>query len=446
MKRRLRKLSLVSFVTLTTLYSSVVLAGFSTLAVYSDPDQKHATVNVTVGNWQLPDAPPNGYYRVKMVRSEICNSDRRSLAGTKKSDLWRKRVVLGHEGIGYIHQLPTDADKQNNLQSGDLVVLLPHYVEKDDPMLAKGLPNLSKQMKHLGIHINGAFADYMDYPEYNVYEIADAEETIKKTKDKDIYYDQMVMIEPLACVQRGYRLLQGQDYFKKGQIKTALILGAGPMGMLHALHLQNKYPGIAVDIYDIDPIRRNLARNVKYLKARVLDQHDESRRYDLIVAATSSWDANTKDAIKLIKDNGIVLLFSGIDMKEGASRPVVGGVDIETVHRYEGSVRLMNFDMSGGRSKSIYFIGTSGYIKDDIARAIKELHEDFLRGNESIYADVSTTMIKGLDGKTAYDLSKEFHDATFGTPAIIPLLKLYNENMKGDKNVHNYLKIFVRHK
>lgn len=442
--KSMKMISLVAFIVL--ILSPLSLAGVSTLAVYSDPVPNQSKVKVSVGKYEIPDKPPAGYYRVKMIRSEICNSDRRVLAGTKTSDLSKRRIVLGHEGIGRISEFPPDAEMlSNNLKNGDLVVLLPHYVEKDDPMLAKGLPNLSKQMKHLGIHINGVFADYMDFPEYNIYKIASAEATLKTTKDPDSYYDQMVMIEPLACVQRGYRLLANQDYFKKGQIKTALILGAGPMGVIHALHLQKQYPEIKVDIYDIDPIRRNLAKNVELLKARVLEKHDESHQYDLVIAATSSRDANLKDAIERVKNNGVVLLFSGIDMKEGDTHPIVGGVDIETVHRYEGSVRLMNYETSSGEKKSIYFVGTSGYIKDDIARAVKELDDDFLLGDKSIYRDVSTTMIKKLDGNTAYDLSKHFHDATFNEPAIIPLLKLYNENMRGDANVHNYLKIFVGH-
>jgi threonine dehydrogenase-like Zn-dependent dehydrogenase len=442
--KSMKIISLIAFIVFVQ--SSLSFAGVSTLAVYSDPVPNQSKIKVSVGNYVLPDNPPEGYYRVKMVRSEICNSDRRVLAGTKTSDLSKRRIVLGHEGIGRISQLPPDALKlSGDLKTGDMVVLLPHYVEKDDPMLTKGLPNLSRKMKHLGIHINGVFADYMDFPEYNVYKITSAEATLKKTKDPEAYYDQMVMIEPLACVQRGYRLLADQDYFKKGQIKTALILGAGPMGVIHALHLQKRYPEMKVDIYDIDPIRRNLAKNVDLLKARVLEKHDESRQYDLVIAATSSRDANLKDAIDRVRNNGVILLFSGIDMKEGDPRPTVGGVDIETVHRYEGSVRLMNYESSSGERKSIYFIGTSGYIKDDIARAIKELDEDFLSGDKSIYRDVSTTMIKKLDGKTAYDLSKHFHDVTFNEPAIIPLLKLYDPNVKGDADVHNYLKIFVRH-
>lgn len=420
-----------------------VIAKVATLAVYSEPAAKGSTTRVAVGQWDLPDKPPAGFYRVKMLRSEICNTDRRVLAGTKRAELTRRKVVMGHEGIGRIHMLPT-AGANANLHVGDLVVVAPHYVESNDPLLKRGLPNLSPRMKHTGIHMNGVFANLMDFPAYNIIKIPDADEMVKKVADPQIYYDQMVMIEPLSCVQRGYKLLQKQDYFKGGQIKNALILGSGPMGVIHALHLQNKYPEVDVDIFDVDPIRRNLAKNVPNSKAHVLESLDYDRHYDLVVTATSSESAATSNAIKLVKDNGVVLLFSGIDLKEGEAHPKVGPVDIEDVHRYEGSLRLMNHYVDG-RTKSIYFLGTSGYVEDDFKSAIEELHEDLLAADKGIYRALSTTLIEGLNNKNTVDLSRRFHDAHFPSPALIHLLQVYNAAMKGDYNVHNYLKIFVRH-
>lgn len=423
--------------------STPAFAKFTTLAVYSDPGKNGESEKVAVGNWDLPDKPAPGFYRVKMIRSEICNTDRRVLAGTKPAEVLKRKVVMGHEGIGRIYMLPENAERAD-LKTGDLVVVGPHYVESDDEMLKKGLPNLSPKLKHTGIHLDGVFANYMDFPAFTIIKIPNAEEILAKVGSPQTYYDQMVMIEPLSCVQRGYKLLQKQDYYKSGQVKSALILGCGPMGLLHALHIQNKFPEIKLDVYDIDPIRRKLAGNVELLKAHVLDRLDFEKNYDLVVTATSSRAASSQDAIRLVKDNGVVLLFSGVDMKEGEQHPRVGPVDVEDVHRHEGSVRLINHEVDG-KSKSIYFLGTSGYVHDDFMSSIEELHEDLLRGDKSIFRGIATTTVIGLDNKVATDLSKRFHDARFSVPALPELLKVFDPKMEGDHNVHNYLKIFVRH-
>lgn len=428
---------------LALLQSVPAHAEFSTLAVFSSPTEKAENTRVEVGQWYLPDKPAKGFYRVKMIRSEICNTDRRVLAGTKQAEVTQRKVVMGHEGIGRIYQTP-ERTTGTDLQIGDLVVVAPHYVDNNDESLKKGLPNLSPKMKHTGIHINGVFADYMDFPEYTIMKIPGSEELLKQVANPQTYYDEMVMIEPLACVQRGYTLLQKQDYFQPAQIKEVLILGSGPMGLIHALHIQDQYPSYQVDIFDIDPLRRNLAKNVPFLRAHVLEQLDYSKQYDLVVTATSSESASVHDAVSLVRNNGVILLFSGIDLKEGQAHPKVASVDIEDVHRYEGSVRLINQDFDNKR-KSIYFLGTSGYVHDDFCSSIKELHKDLLLGDKAIFRGISTTTVLGLANKVATDLSLHFHDAKFSTPALVQLLKVYNPEMKGDYNVHNYLKIFVRH-
>ncbi|CAF3973044.1 unnamed protein product, partial [Rotaria sp. Silwood1] len=289
-------------------------------------------------------------------------------------------------------------------------------------------------MKHMGIHINGVFANKMDFPEYTVNKIIGANEIIQQTTNLNDYYDQMVLIEPLACVQRGYKLLEKQDYFNVKTIKNVFILGAGPMGIIHAIHIQKIYPNLHVTITDIDPIRRKSAKNIRNLKINVVDEdyfNNNDIEYDLIIVATSNRKANTIDSIRLIKNNGIILLFSGIDMKETDSRPIIGGIDIETIHRHEHSVQLINYNIesNGIRNKSIYFIGTSGYVKEDFHTSIQELHDDFILDTQfRLYKNVITSMINKLNGYIVHDLTGMFHDITYNVPAIIPLLELYKEN------------------
>ncbi|CAF5044552.1 unnamed protein product [Rotaria sp. Silwood1] len=139
-------------------------------------------------------------------------------------------------------------------------------------------------------------------------------------------------------------------------------------------------------------------------------------------------------------------------MKETDSRPIIGGIDIETIHRHEHSVQLINYNIesNGIRNKSIYFIGTSGYVKEDFHTSIQELHDDFILDTQfRLYKNVITSMINKLNGYIVHDLTGMFHDITYNVPAIIPLLELYKENETYTDNrhfnVHNHLKILIRH-
>src|SRR5947207_2699972 len=81
--------------------TAVADADVHTTAVYSVPVPDHDP-QIVVGDWVLPDNPPPGFARVKMLRSEICNTDRRVMAGTKTADVASQKLVLGHEGIGIV--------------------------------------------------------------------------------------------------------------------------------------------------------------------------------------------------------------------------------------------------------------------------------------------------------------------------------------------------------
>lgn len=406
-------------------WAAFALAEGENTAVYAQP--RPGGIEVVVGPWLLPAEPPEDSVRVEMVRCQICQSDRRVLQGTKTSTLQAKPTVLGHEGVGRVSQLPRGY--QGPLKVGDLVVLLPHYVKPDDPYEARGVPNLSPNMKHLGFHINGVFADKMDFPSYSVYPLPNP--GLFSAADETHYLDQMVKTEPLACTLRGYKKLSEAGKMPKdGQ--SVLILGAGPMGILNAMYLQRRYPNLTVSLYDSDPKRRDLAKSLPNFRARVLDAVEGNTKYDLVVTVMSDPKGNAEEAPRLVADRGAVLLFSGINLKPLDARPLVAGLDIETVHRREGTAEVEAL------GKRFTFVGTSGYVKADIADSIAELREDFGRqveGKPSLYRWATTTGIAGLGSHEANDLSGSGGNLFFPEPAIKALLETPG---------HEFLKIMVR--
>ncbi|GGG02930.1 zinc-dependent alcohol dehydrogenase family protein [Paenibacillus abyssi] len=74
-----------------------------------------------------------------------------------------------------------------------------------------------EDIRQIGVHINGAFAQYTKAPETNVYKLPE-----------DMTWEEAAYIEPLACVIRG------QERANITMGSTVAVIGAGPMGLVHA--------------------------------------------------------------------------------------------------------------------------------------------------------------------------------------------------------------------
>lgn len=74
-----------------------------------------------------------------------------------------------------------------------------------------------ESIKQIGVHTDGAFAQYMKAPEANIYKIPE-----------EMTWEEAAYIEPLACAIRG------QDRANITMGSTVAIIGAGPMGLVHA--------------------------------------------------------------------------------------------------------------------------------------------------------------------------------------------------------------------
>jgi threonine dehydrogenase-like Zn-dependent dehydrogenase len=388
-------------------------------AAFSQPIGSNTRAKVVIGQISLPDHPAPGEVRVEMKCGQICQSDRRVLMGTKKSEAITRSIVLGHEGVGRIDQLSAEALAQG-YELGQHVVVLPHYVAPSDVQLARGTPNLSPEMKHLGFSLHGIFAEKMDLPAYTIFPIPRASQMISQFGE-DVYYQQLVNAEPLACVQRAYKLLMEKlPNAMSAESPRVLILGAGPMGLIHNIHLKGIYPQAKVVNYDPVEMRRTLTRNLLGADSVIDSTAGLESTFDLVIVSTSSRSANEIDAPALVKNGGTVLLFSGINMQAGDSMPTFQGLDIETLHRYE-DVRPVSVIERNGSKKTFHFLGSSGYTINDIVTSIAELHKD-LQGPLN-YAKITTTRIDDLNSHAVVDLTGQGRDITYNVPALEKLLE-----------------------
>ncbi|MDC9581440.1 alcohol dehydrogenase catalytic domain-containing protein [Xenorhabdus sp. PR6a] len=107
-----------------------------------------------------PEQPGPNQVRVRVLRSSICQTDRRVLRGLKSNSL-RDGLIFGHEGVGVVLSVGQGVSEQ---LVGSVCSILPHYFAGEDPQVNMGMGYLSASMQHLGIHVNGCFTTSAIFP------------------------------------------------------------------------------------------------------------------------------------------------------------------------------------------------------------------------------------------------------------------------------------------
>ncbi|MDR3428848.1 alcohol dehydrogenase catalytic domain-containing protein, partial [Silvimonas sp.] len=317
---------------------------------------------------------------VKVAAAGICQSDRRVMRGTKPANFSMEQLVLGHEGGGYI----LDPGHCSDLyQVGQKVVLLPHLTcsKASCPSCSTFRPNLCKNLRHMGFHINGNMATLMAFPEQCVMAVPDS-----------LPEDLLPLVEPLACVTRG--LFHAREALSALNSRHAYynnpftIYGCGPIGCLAAMACRHFFGNINIQI--IDPSEERI-RSAQHLQIANSYASAPAIGHEVAFIANSFF-ASIEAALSKTNDEGTIVLFSGIntDQFETADREQLAKITaFEDIHRQEA---VKSIEVGGRR---IHLVGSSGYTYYDIRRAI-----GLLLGNQDLFPRVQNAIIEGLDGKT----------------------------------------------
>ncbi len=186
-------------------------------------------------------------------------------------------VVLGHELAAHVVERGTAATA---VQTGDRVVLAPNLYCREQnlepcPQCLRGRANHCANFHTIGIHRDGGFARYVLAPEKALLPIT-----------PDLSLGDAVWIEPLSCVLGGF------NQFDVAHSDTALVIGAGPIGVLHALMLKSR--NLHVMVADLADTRLEQARMAGVDRtvnvdadnlAEAVDEVTDGHGVDLIVDA-----------------------------------------------------------------------------------------------------------------------------------------------------------------
>ncbi|PRD53731.1 zinc-binding alcohol dehydrogenase family protein [Sphingobacterium gobiense] len=170
--------------------------------------------------------PGTGESLLRIRKIGICGTDIHAFAGRQPFFTYPR--VLGHEvAADYV-----EGDAAG-FTAGDKVTVIPYFTAGKDIASQMGKPNCTNDMRVLGVHIDGAMAEYVVVPSH----------ALRKATDLD--YDDLVLVEPLSIgahgIQRG-GIIPGE---------FVLVMGAGPIG-LGIIALANIAGGkvIALDVDD----------------------------------------------------------------------------------------------------------------------------------------------------------------------------------------------------
>jgi len=239
-------------------------------------------------------APGRGELVVRMEACGLCGTDLEKMRGEYTASM----PVLGHEAAGVVSSV---GDGVTAFEEGDRV-FPHHHVPCYECFVCKAGDETMCDMYRKSNILPGGFSEYFRVPEWNI-----AKGGVLPLPN-EVTFEEGALIEPTACCLRGVR-----KYAKAGE--TVLVVGAGPVGLMHALLLEPME--VRVVISDISRPRLEFAERMRL--GLILDAskddvpsrlraETQGRGADLAIVASGS-KAAIMQALGSIRKGGRVCLF-----------------------------------------------------------------------------------------------------------------------------------------
>ena len=211
--------------------------------------------------------------------------------------------ITGHEVSGVVSSVGKNVEE---FKEGDRVAVAPAIPCGRCLYCRKGYQSMCDNLKAIGYHYDGGFAEYMRVPEDAV-----RNGCVNKVPD-NVSFEEASLAEPLACVINGQLLSR----VRLGD--TVLIIGSGPIGCLHA-ELAINTGAAKVILADISSDRIKMA---EFTGAMLVDMSKEDikkvvigltggHKADRVIVAAGAPQAQ-EVALELVAKRGSVNYFGGL--------------------------------------------------------------------------------------------------------------------------------------
>ncbi|MCB9421708.1 MAG: alcohol dehydrogenase catalytic domain-containing protein [Ardenticatenaceae bacterium] len=244
----------------------------------------------------VPKVKGDDWVLIKNEGCGVCGSDLHILADPPGFEA-TLGAVLGHEFLGHIVEVGTAVQ---DFKVGDRVAVNPNMTCGICRYCKAGLPNHCENWTTLGLHQDGGFAAYTTAPQGYLHRVAE-----------DLPFERAVWTEPLSCV------VNGTDKIGIQPVETAVVIGAGPIGLLHGMMF--KAAGARVIISDLAPVRLEAAKTVGM---DVVVNGKEQDLREVVMDVTNGMGAEVVadtvgnqfgNAVKLAARGGKIALFGMIE-------------------------------------------------------------------------------------------------------------------------------------
>jgi len=249
----------------------------------------------------LIPSPADNELLIKVRACAICGTDIKVLHHGHKHIIFPR--ITGHELSGTV---TASGKNVKEFKENDNVAVAPAIPCGRCYYCRKGYQSMCDNLKAIGYHYNGGFAEYMIVPEDAV-----RNGCVNKIPE-GVSFEEAAIAEPLACV------INGQSLSRVGVGDTVLILGAGPIGCFHAEFAAAAGAGRVI-LADISPERIKMAQftgsilvdmSKNDIKKTVADL-TEGRMADRVIVAVGIPQPQ-EQALELVAKRGSVNYFGGL--------------------------------------------------------------------------------------------------------------------------------------
>lgn len=266
-------------------------------AVYHGPN------DLRVEQVPIPQIGP-GELLVKVLSASICGTDIRIFHGNHRMYPDGTVRIPGHEVVGTIAEVGSTV---TNYSIGQRVFVAPNTGCGHCRQCVSGNNNLCENYDAIGVTRDGGFAEYVRVPANSVQQGNVI--LISEKVDPAV----AALMEPFACVLRGQNVLN----IKPGEI--VLVIGAGPIGVMHTKLAKVRGAGRVIVS---EPVSDRAAQ-VKQMGAdrvvnpmeedlrAVLDEESNGRGADVIIVAAPVHFAQ-ENSLELAAIHGRINFFGGL--------------------------------------------------------------------------------------------------------------------------------------